>query len=586
MLRSFLALAAVGAVSLFAASPVAAQIQAPVNTAALMPPAWLQSFAVSAGTVQHLQVPAAPAAQVAIDVVLAGRLTTIELVPCEVRSASFQVFARTSTGLVALPAPAATTWRGTLVNDAGSDVAATIVGGSLRAYARGSDGQLWVVQPLADAVAGAPPAMHAVFRARDGAGANGHCGVVVGGLTPAPTPGGGEDVVYECEIALEADHALYLWNGGSVAAVQNDVLGIVNAVDLIFRNDVQMHFAVTQLIVDVVPDAYTTSVASGLLAQLQSQWNGTWGAIARDVVHLFSGRQVGAASAGTVGIAYVGSACDTTMAYGLSETHWSTNFAYRVAVTAHELGHNFNALHCDGQSACAIMCSQIGGCSGNTTGFSATERAQIIAFRQSAACLVAQATAPWIASVTPSQVATVSPSLITLGGDGFLGTTAVNVGSQQVTAGIQVLSDTQLRFPAPAGLPLGGQPVSVTNPAGTSNAAVLTYNASNPCEVVVPSATYGGALLQWRMGGAPNDFAFLGISLLDTTSPWLGQSLLDGFLLLWYGNLDALGLANLTVTVPTGVLVGFTVHSQMIDVDPATNTLRSVSSIPGTWIVF
>jgi hypothetical protein len=232
------------------------------------------------------------------------------------------------------------------------------------------------------------------------------------------------------------------------------------------------------------------------------------------------------------------------------------------------------------------MCSMVGGCSGNTGGFSASEKAQIIAFRQTATCLVAQATTPSIASVTPSQVATVSPGMVALAGAGFVGTTAVNVGSQQVTAGIQVLGDTQLRFPAPAGLPLGGQPVSVTNPAGTSNAVVLTYHASDPCVVVVPTATYGGASLQWRMGGWPNDFAFLGISLLNTASPWLGESLVDGFLLIWYGNLDAQGLANFTVTVPTGVLVGFTVYSQMIDVEPATNTLRSVSTIPGTWIVF
>jgi hypothetical protein len=568
-----------------AAVPAAAQVQIATNVVAQMPPAWRHAFAVDAGTVQHLQVPAAPVQQAAIDVVLAGRPFTIDLVPFEVRSASFQLFARTNAGLVSLPAPSATTWRGTVLGDAGSEVAATLDGGSLRAYVRKGDGQLWVVQPLADAIAGAPAAMHAVFRGSDGAVTNGRCGVV-GGPVRVPAPGIGGDVVYECELALEADFPLYQWNGGSVANTQNDVLGIVNAVDLIFRTDVQVHFTVTQLIVDTAVDAYATSVASSLLSQVQNQWNGTWGAFARDVVHLFSGRQIGAASAGTIGIAYVGTVCDTASAYGLSETHWSANYAYRVAVTAHELGHNFNATHCDGQPSCSLMCSVVGGCSGNTSSFSAPEQAQILAFRQTATCLVAQATPPQIASATPSQVATVNPGIVVLGGTGFFGTTAVTVGSQQVTAGITVLSDTQLRFPAPPGMPLGGQPLTVTNPAGTSNAVVLTYNASDPCQLVVPSATYGGAFFQWRMGGWPNDFAFLGISVMNTTSPWLGQPLVDGFLLIWSGGLDAQGLANFAVTVPTGLLAGFTVYSQLLDVDLSTVTLRSVSSIPGSWIVF
>ena len=321
--------------------------------------------------------------------------------------------------------------------------------------------------------------------------------------------------------ALEADHPLYLQNGSSVAATQNDVLGIVNAVDLIFTTDVQVHFVVSQLIIDAVPDPYTTSNAPALLTEFQNQWNGAYGAVQRDVAHLFSGRAIGAASGGTIGFAMVGVVCNLPYAYGLSQTHWSSNYAYRVGLTAHELGHNFNASHCDGQAACSVMCSTISGCSGNVSSFSANERAQIIAFRQTASCLLLQSTVPVIATATPAQFATVNPPLITLAGTGFYGTTAVTIGSQQVTTGITVVSDAQMRFTPPPGLPLGSQPVSVTNPAGTSNAVALTVTASNPCQVVVPTASFGGATLIWRMGGWPNDHGLLGVSLINSTSPVL-----------------------------------------------------------------
>lgn len=553
-------------------------------TPSLLPPAWLQTFAVHAGTAQHLRVPPTPAPHAAVDVVLGGRLVTLDLAPVELRAPGFAMFARTANGLLALPAGSADTWRGTVLGDAASAVAATLTGGSLRAYVREGSGQLWVVQPLRDAFPAAAAATHVVFRGGDCAPLPGRCGVAAAAV--AVPPAGGEDVQYVCELALEADYALFQYHGGSATAVQADVLGIVNAVDLIFDHDVQVHFQVTQLIVDSAPDPYTSSNANTLLAELRTNWNNNQGGVARDVAHLFSGRAIGAASGGTIGIAYVGTVCNLASAYGLSETHWTTNYAYRVAVTAHEFGHNFNAVHCDGQAACSLMCSVVGGCAGNSGAFSAGEQQQIVAYRATATCLAAQATLPAIASASPASFATVHPPLVTLNGSGFIGTTVVQVGPQQLTSGFQVLSDAQLRLTPPAGLPLGNHAVTVTNPAGTSNASPLLYTASNPCEVVVPSATYGGAMFEWRMGGWPNDAAFLLIGWSNATAPWLGQQLLNGYLLVWNGSLDQQGLATLAVTVPSGLLTGFTVYSQLVDIDPVTATLRSVSTIPGSWIVF
>jgi hypothetical protein len=412
--------------------------------------------------------------------------------------------------------------------------------------------------------------------------ANGRCGVVAAPQPcPAPSAGGG-DTWWVCDLALEADHPLFVLNGSNVAATQTDVLGVVNAVDVIFRTDVQVHFVVSQLIVDAAPDPYTTNVAPTLLAQFQSHWNNNLAAIPRDLAHLFSGRPLDAYSGGTIGYAYVGVVCDPSNGYGVSQTRWSANYAYRVGVTAHELGHGFNATHCDGQPQCSVMCSTIGGCSGNTGSLSPSEQMQIVAFRQSSSCLTQQATLPQITSASPTQLATVAPPLVTLGGNGFLGATQVNVGGVAVTSGLQVLGDTQLRFVPPAGLALGFHPVSVTNAAGTGNSTAVWYVASNPCQLVVPATVAGGSTLAWQLGGWPNDVGLLGVSFYSTSSPFLGASLLDGFLLLWAGPLDARGMAGFAVPVPAGLLTGYTAYSQLLDVIPSSNTLRSVSATPGT----
>lgn len=552
-----------------------------------LPPAWAQAFAVQSGTLQSLALPATPVGSVAIPVVMAGVPELLELAPFDVRSPGFQLWTRNGDQLVeVVPPPAVATWRGAIAGEVGSAVAATIVDGGLKAYVRRGSGEVWVVQPLRDVMPNAPATTHAVFRGADTLPQPGHCGVTQAPVAVPAGGGNGGDVVYVCELALEADYPLYQANGSNLTNTQNDVLGVINAVDLIYRNDVQVDLTVTQLVVDSAPDPYTSSVANTLLTQFQQRWTTTYAAVPRDIAHLMTGRNVGQASGGTIGLAYVGAVCNFNFGYGLSQTRWSANFALRVAVTAHEIGHNFNAAHCDGQTGCAIMCSGAGGCTGVVNTFSAYERAQITAFRASAPCLTLAPTTPQITSTTPNTFLTANPPQITLNGSGFYGVNLVTIGGLPVTTGITVVNDTQVRFTPPVGVPLGPQLLSVANAAGTSNAQLVIVNPANPCLLFVPTATYGGATLNWRMGGWPSDPAILGVSVVNSTSPFLGQQLMDGFLTLWNGVLDSRGLANFSVVVPPGLLTGFTIYSQLLDIDPATNTLRSVSTLPGTWIVF
>ena len=550
----------------------------------IAPPAIAAAFDATTATLQSLAmtpVAGAPVGTLGGQLVFAGAPVSLRVQPFDVRGPRFCAFARSPRGLEPLPLSPSHTYRGQIVGEPGSAVAASLVAGSWTMYVRRANGDVWVVQPLAATAPGAAPTLHVVHRAADAVATGAHCGVAAAGL-PLPPTSVGFDATYVCELAIEADHPLFQTNGSNTTATQNDVLGVVNAVDLIFRADVQIGLQVSQLIVDVTPDPYTTSVASQLLTEFQTYWNANYAALGRDVAHLFSGRQLGAASGGTIGYANVGVVCDPTLGYGVSETRWSPNFAYRVGITAHELGHNCNATHCDGQPSCSIMCSLIGGCSGTVGAFGATEQAQILAFQQVAACLDLQPSPPQITGVTPVQIATVNPPVVTITGSGLLGTTTVTVASTAVTSGIQVLSDSQLQFTPPAGLPLAFLPVSVTNAAGTSNASVLWYRPSNPCQVLAPAVAAGGSVLQWTMGGWNGDDAFLVASLLTSQSPLLGLPVLDNFLLLWSGPLDARGMATLSVPVPVGLLTGLTIHWQMLDAFGGTPSLRSVSTVVGT----
>jgi hypothetical protein len=546
------------------------------------PPGLLQQFDVMVGTVQSLTVPQAPGAAL-IEVVLGGATVQLELQPHDVRSPAFQLFERTAAGLQLLPTPPSVTYRGGIAGEADSIVAATIDGGSVCAYVLRGD-ETWVVQPVREVNPAARPSLHVVYRGADGANLPFHCGVQ-GTQVPVPEPIR-TDVVFVCDLAIEADFPFYQANGSNTTATQNDVMSTVNAIDVIYRRDVDITYNVTQLIVNSAADPYTTNQPGTLLNQFANHWNNNHGGIVRDVAHLYTGRPMGQVSGGTIGIATLGTVCSIGSAYGVSQSRFTSNFAYRVAVTAHELGHNWNANHCDSSPPCNIMCSGVGGCANQPGSFSLGEQNEIVTFRQSRPCLVQQITTPSIGSITPIQVKTFRPPLLTVNGNGLTGVNQITVGSAVVNSGITVLSDNQLRFTPPEGLPLGVTLISATNSAGTSNTAGVIYTATNPCEVAVPPGVIGGTTVEWDMGGTQNDFAFLVLSLANTTSPLQGFPVLNGFSVIWAGGLDTVGMASFSLPVPAGVLNGLRVYSQLLDIQAGTLNVRSVSTTPSTLIVF
>jgi len=294
------------------------------------------------------------------------------------------------TGTHPVPAPPETTYGGTVLGLAGSTVTATLDQGLLEAHVRVPDGG-WTIQPLSPMLRVARPSEHVVYRVADVLPTGAFCGADhAAERTPPPVGGPTPTSIQYCEIALDCDLHYYVRNGSNVTATANAANGLIFNVNGIYQNDVEIRYVVTAIIVRTTA-VYTTGpdlgcgAVSGLLQEFQARWNSNHTAIRRDTAHLISGAGT---FSGTVGCAYVGVICSSTAAYGASRAI-STTAATNVTLVAHEIGHNWNATHCDASPPCNIMCASIGGCAGVGNTFSSGEQAQILAHKATRTCLSA-----------------------------------------------------------------------------------------------------------------------------------------------------------------------------------------------------
>jgi len=151
------------------------------------------------------------------------------------------------------------------------------------------------------------------------------------------------------EIATEADFDYVQGVGGTAAAANQDILSIMNQIQAIYQRDIGLTFTVVfQHAWDTPNDPYTASGdPEAMLREFTNYWNANFANSPRDVAHLWTGRSLG----GPNGVAWTGAVCSKpSLAYGLSDLE--TMAPFRVTIPAHEIGHNFNASHCDGQAGC------------------------------------------------------------------------------------------------------------------------------------------------------------------------------------------------------------------------------------------
>lgn len=250
-------------------------------------------------------------------------------------------------------------------------------GDGWHAVVRLDDESWWQVEPVKrkNAAASSVPEYTATPMLFDG-GISSSCGCTEHAV-PVPIAAdprhyayGSGDIETVIEVAVDTDFEYIQGLAFSQSAAIADVESVFNAVSLIYEQEFGVTYELTTLILrPESPFPYTSSNHQVLLGQMQTEWNSNLSGIHRDVAHLLTGKEI---DSNIIGFAFTDTMCEVcgnAEGYGFSETRFSTLLSRRACLTAHELGHNWGASHCDGSQDCGIMCSIIGGCSGSCTSF-------------------------------------------------------------------------------------------------------------------------------------------------------------------------------------------------------------------------
>ena len=310
-----------------------------------------QAFGLISSELVTLNVPTNYDGVLNVTVPFAGGQYALDLSPHSVRGENYNLVVMDETGVARSVAPGPIlTKRGVVVGLPDSIVAASVAEG-LEANIYLPNGSSIYVVPVSQQIAGAPQSLHAVYHIDDVlALPEDACGLddLYGGNPPAsPEDAPGAPKVdctgnfWVCQVAIDTDWE-YFTALGSVAAEEARINQVINTVNVQYERDVAITHEIVYLETHTTNnDAYTTNDPSNLLGQFQNFWVNNRGGVARDIAHMFTGRNL---SGSVIGIAYLRVICSLNSGYGVVQN--LTGGSCRADLSAHELGHNWNAQHC------------------------------------------------------------------------------------------------------------------------------------------------------------------------------------------------------------------------------------------------
>jgi hypothetical protein len=265
-----------------------------------------------------------------------------------------------------LPSPAVTTYAGRVLNRSGAQARFTINGNEVVGLILDGD-ERFFVEPLRNYTLSGGPTDYVFYREADlrPEAFPGTCDVTAAHKVGRAIDGVSakvEDVAlpanYVVQLATETDNE-YVTALGTAQAANSEILSIVNQISGVYSAEVGISFQVVLQNTYGGSDPYTNDTnSSGILNEFRNRWNSAMTGVARDVAHMWTGKDM---AGSTVGIAWVGVVCNApSYSYGVSQRYTGTPQKY--VLTAHEIGHNFDADHSDGQSGCSntVMQSFVG----------------------------------------------------------------------------------------------------------------------------------------------------------------------------------------------------------------------------------
>lgn len=510
--------------------------------------------------VQELRLPYALPSTFQVRVRLGARVHVLELYEYDVRSSDFELLVtdgEKSGRVRAVPKAVSVTYRGTVQGVPDSVVAASLIDGSLSALIRLDPARAWVVQPARDLDRRYSNDVHLVFPTAANRPIPGWCGVpdtVRAAQRRATGPRPQATVL--AQLAVDADFDYYKRNGSSTTMTQNRITTILNAVDAIYKRDVDITLKLTSILIRTSA-TYVQTDPQALLPEFQQRWNQSHTAVPRDLVHLFTGK---GSFTGVLGLGVLGSVCNRQDAYAVSKAYHA-NLSMNVGLVAHQIAHNFDALHCDTSTPCNLMCSRFGGCSANLASFGAASKAAIIKFRDTRSCL-GSASPPQIQSIAPTQVKAFAAARLTITGLRMREVNEVRLGSLRLGPNAFSTTDTTVSVALPRPVTVGTLPLSVVSPAGPSNTTSFTILETRPAELAVAGLVFSSSPLLFEFGAGAKATWILIVAPNNQTFRFMGADVLRNFLPLAVGTLDAAGLGSFVATPPSG-LKG-TIWSQLV----------------------
>lgn len=283
-----------------------------------------------------------------LDVATAQGKLQVELWPHSLRAPGFQLLVREGGALRRVQPAEPRTYQGRIPGEPGSEVRATWGPDGLHAVLRGPGGTRFV-EPLTEFGQSGPG--HVLYRAEDLAPVQGLCGVH--GSHPLTAPAAGAQAAPRgvrapavLELAVDTDVEYFRLNGSNVEATMHDIEMVINSVEAEYVRDVDISIQITAILVATAePDPYSSTDPRVLLqSQLTPEWQSQrHTGIRRDAVQLFTGKDI---DNNVIGIAWIGTVCGS-LGQGLSQSRFTSRLPSRTDLTAHELGHNWSAQHCD-----------------------------------------------------------------------------------------------------------------------------------------------------------------------------------------------------------------------------------------------
>lgn len=326
------------------------------------------TLAPGAGTLAEMsEMPELPQRAFNTTLSMGEETLNLRIEPHSVRSPKFKVLTELNGEYTEVEPGPERTVRGTIEGVPGAIVAGSLTTDGLRAIVSfADDDERLVIEPVRSVVPGRERGTHFVYNSSDVLDTGAICGS--GMMLEMPRDGdipqdyaqrlglpcGGQ--ICEAEIAIEIDgeyrNQFDGFGNENTSASIAQTASIINGLNIQYERDVQITHVITTVIVrlDANTDPYTTNDASGLLNQFRNTWNSPPESFEpRDIAHMFTGRTL---AGSTIGIAFLGQICDPASpggaGYGLVENFGGFNS--QTDLSAHELGHNWNASHCSCQN--------------------------------------------------------------------------------------------------------------------------------------------------------------------------------------------------------------------------------------------